>query len=50
VADNVRFLESQNAGNRTNREDEPPDNRSGQRDPFSDDGKPVDISEDDLPF
>jgi single-strand DNA-binding protein len=49
IADNVRFLESQNAGNSTPRDDAPPEGRGG-RDPFSDDGKPVDISEDDLPF
>lgn len=62
VADNVRFLESSNsggreemaggsavaggAGNRNN-------GSGGQRDnhdPFADDGKPIDISDDDLPF
>lgn len=55
IADNVRFLES----NRNNeRDDAPPDRGGGQsrqggqgnRDPFNDDGKPVDISDDDLPF
>jgi single-strand DNA-binding protein len=49
IADNVRFLESQNAGNRTPRDDAPPDG-GGRRDPFGDDGKPIDISDDDLPF
>lgn len=43
IADNVRFLESGNreSSNRSER----PDN-----DPFQDDGKPIDISNDDLPF
>lgn len=40
VADNVRFLES----NR-NENTKPP-----QNDPFADDGKPLDINDDDLPF
>lgn len=42
IADNVRFLESpnQDTGN----------SRSGNKDPFQDDGKPIDISDDDLPF
>jgi single-strand DNA-binding protein len=55
IADNVRFLESANSG--ANREDgtgggsnerssAPRDNQ----DPFQDDGKPIDISDDDLPF
>lgn len=55
VADNVRFLESGNAGNREesgssgsggggNR------SRSQDQDPFSNDSRPVDISDDDLPF
>ncbi|WJH36209.1 single-stranded DNA-binding protein [Paenibacillus aurantius] len=64
VADNVRFLESANSreggggGNREeysgggsgsgNRYEKPRDN--GNKDPFSDDGKPIDISDDDLPF
>lgn len=55
VADNVRFLES--AGAAANREESSGGGRSfgggGTRepmDPFSDDGKPIDISDDDLPF
>jgi single-strand DNA-binding protein len=51
IADNVRFLESAN-NNRSNPEeehDEPRSNRNS-RDPFVDDGKPIDISSDDLPF
>ncbi|ALS24594.1 MULTISPECIES: single-stranded DNA-binding protein [Paenibacillus] len=64
IADNVRFLESANSGNR----DEGMGmgagsggdgggyrggyggGRSQQQDPFQDDGKPIDISDDDLPF
>lgn len=38
VADNVRFLES----NKTETQQ--------QKDPFQDDGKPVDVNDDDLPF
>lgn len=56
VADNVRFLESNNSSSR---------NQSGsgdyfgpqtkpndryEQDPFADDGSPIDISDDDLPF
>lgn len=44
VADNVRFLESSKHGESDHSES------SGNHDPFSDDGKPVDISDDDLPF
>lgn len=48
IADNVRFLESnrdngQASSNTSN-------SQSQQQDPFSDDGKPIDISDDDLPF
>lgn len=64
VADNVRFLESGNreqssgggAGAGAMREDNSQNRygsgnqRSQQQDPFSDDGKPIDISDDDLPF
>lgn len=73
IADNVRFLESQNSGNGSRRDDAPPEGRyggggggnygsngnNGERgygsgssnaDPFADDGKPIDISDDDLPF
>lgn len=54
IADNVRFLESGGG----NREDGSSQNRSSDQtrgnqnnqDPFSDDGKPIDISDDDLPF
>lgn len=65
IADNVRFLESANregggGGGQPMRE-EPSygggggrasnnNARSNNQDPFSDDGKPIDISDDDLPF
>ena len=53
VAENVRFLESANSSNRnetgeSNRSKG--SNNNNNQDPFSDDGKPIDISDDDLPF
>lgn len=63
VADNVRFLESANAGGRGEDGGNAPARPSGgsqggyrsgntanNNDPFQDDGKPIDISDDDLPF
>ncbi|MOA06783.1 Single-stranded DNA-binding protein ssb [compost metagenome] len=65
IADNVRFLESNReggAGGGGQREEAPFGggaggnasrsniSRGNQNDPFSDDGKPIDISDDDLPF
>jgi len=58
VADNVRFLESsgnKEGGASGNREESSTPRNSGNssrdnQDPFSDEGKPVDISDDDLPF
>jgi single-strand DNA-binding protein len=60
VADNVRFLESSGSNQREEsssskqRDDASGYNRNsgtrGNQDPFSDDGKPIDISDDDLPF
>ncbi|WP_018750423.1 single-stranded DNA-binding protein [Paenibacillus sanguinis] len=66
IADNVRFLESNRDGGSGGggaREEAPYSggnssgnsrgggfSRSNQNDPFSDDGKPIDISDDDLPF
>ena len=66
IADNVRFLESANrdnsgggggqpmreepsygGGGRANNNN---NSRNNNQDPFSDDGKPIDISDDDLPF
>jgi single-strand DNA-binding protein len=48
IADNVRFLESNrdSSGQSSSRSERPNSNQ----DPFSDDGKPIDISDDDLPF
>ncbi|WP_211750418.1 single-stranded DNA-binding protein [Paenibacillus sp. Marseille-Q4541] len=45
IADNVRFLES---GNRN--QSSPPSSEQNNQDPFSGDGKPIDIADDDLPF
>lgn len=60
VADNVRFLESSKDGggnsNSANREESSYTRNSGggtprdNKDPFQDDGRPIDISDDDLPF
>lgn len=62
IADNVRFLESSKegggstGGNSGNREESSYSRNSGggtprdNQDPFIDDGKPIDISDDDLPF
>ena len=48
IADNVRFLESSRSGDSAgNRNQAGNSNRS---EPFYDDGKPIDISDDDLPF
>jgi single-strand DNA-binding protein len=44
VADNVRFLESMNSSSSGGT------GSSSSGDPFADDGKPIDISDDDLPF
>lgn len=48
IADNVRFLESNREGN--GQREASSQTRTNSRDPFSDDGRPIDISEDDLPF
>ncbi|RUT33741.1 single-stranded DNA-binding protein [Paenibacillus zeisoli] len=64
IADNVRFLESNREGGGSGQREEAPSfggsggganrggnsNSRGNQDPFSDDGKPIDISDDDLPF
>src|SRR5690606_15748860 len=59
VEDNVRFPESANAANRKDgggSQSRPSGSQGGYRsggnnnDPFQDDGKPIDISDDDLPF
>lgn len=44
VADNVRFLES------TNKSGDDSRSRPSDKDPFINDGNPIDISDDDLPF
>lgn len=44
IADNVRFLES------GRQESTQTESRNSNQDPFSDQGKPIDISNDDLPF
>lgn len=57
VADNVRFLEPPGGRDNSGFREESPDYGRGQgyradsnQDPFADDGRPVDISDDDLPF
>lgn len=59
VADNVRFLESGNNGDsngsNTNNQNNRSDSKKDQNvrfsdDPFANDGQPIDISDDDLPF
>jgi len=53
VADNVRFLESANREGGSSREESRNSEgapSSKYRDPFGDDGQPIDISEADLPF
>lgn len=44
VADNVRFLESNKESSNNS------SSTNTNKDPFKDDGRPIDISEDDLPF
>jgi single-strand DNA-binding protein len=56
IADNVRFLESAGGKEGGGNREEYSNNRGNNagtrdnQDPFSDDGKPIDISDDDLPF
>lgn len=50
IADNVRFLESASTGNRRDPVNNPDRNDRFDEDPFADDGSPIDISDDDLPF
>lgn len=53
IADNVRFLESgnkENTGSSGNTSSNQSNTNRNQQDPFIDDGKPIDISDDDLPF
>ena len=46
IADNVRFLESSGSGNSSQSSGQ----QREQKDPFIDDGKPVEIDDSDLPF
>lgn len=46
IADNVRFLEAKNQRDA----EETGANKTQSSDPFSDDGKPINISDEDLPF
>jgi single-strand DNA-binding protein len=48
IADNVRFLEK--APEQQGQQNQQNNDRRQQPDPFADDGRPVDISENDLPF
>jgi single-strand DNA-binding protein len=50
VADNVRFLESANSNSRGNTGNSNTGQSGSSDDPFKGDGKPIDISDDDLPF
>lgn len=51
VADNVRFLESNHdGGQQLERQADRPEEHKPRENPFSDEGKPIDISDDDLPF
>lgn len=43
IADNLRFLDS-------NRDNNQPSSTNNNNDPFEDDGKPINISDDDMPF
>jgi single-strand DNA-binding protein len=58
VADNVRFLDSRNSqkgennfsGNNAGFNNQNQQNRPSNQDPFQSVGKPIDLSDDDLPF
>ncbi|NHN33321.1 single-stranded DNA-binding protein [Paenibacillus agricola] len=52
IADNVRFLESPNTsgGSGNTGGSQHSTGNQGNHDPFQDHGKPIDISDDDLPF
>jgi single-strand DNA-binding protein len=53
IADNVRFLESNNSDRQQEEQNRYSGNnfkRNSGNDPYSGDGKPIDISSDDLPF
>lgn len=48
VAESVQFLEPRGQGN--NQNSNPENNTQPDSDPFANDGKPINISDDDLPF
>ena len=53
VADSVQFLEPKGnaaSGAKPNKETQPSKDQLSSDDPFASDGKPIDISDDDLPF
>ncbi len=52
VADNVRFLEAMGGNSNSGQDQQRSDFQTSRfdQDPFKDDGKPIDISDDDLPF
>lgn len=50
VADNVRFLESAGARQGSEQQGGTEENVRFNDDPFANDGQPIDISDDDLPF
>ena len=53
IADNVRFLERSGRSEESSSSSSQSNSSGGRaasNDPFSDDGRPIDISEDDLPF
>lgn len=51
IADNVRFLESSNReSSAAGHNESSSQGNSNHQDPFSNGGKPIDISDDDLPF
>lgn len=55
VADNVQFLESASSANRDDGSSpgygfDQSQNNQGNQDPFASEGRPIDISDDDLPF
>ncbi|MCS1352673.1 single-stranded DNA-binding protein [Mechercharimyces sp. CAU 1602] len=50
IADNVEFLSPRSESNTQAGYNNNPFEQSSSKDPFADDGKPIDISDDDLPF
>ncbi|MEK8131390.1 single-stranded DNA-binding protein [Paenibacillus filicis] len=50
IADNVRFLERSSEGQDLDRQRQAGEESQERGNPFPDDGRPIDISDDDLPF